>query len=892
MLKRMEKPWSLPKQKVIASVGSSFHLGLSWTEARNRLKKQGPNQLDTQERLAIGEIIGHQFRSPLFYLLLIASLVSFFKGDWQDGLTIVIVLSLNFAIGVIQEFRSAKAVAKLTEALAWRSRVIRDGQEHEVDTRQLVVGDLLKIEAGDRIGADARVIDCRSLQINEASLTGESVPAKKRDGLIAQETKLAERDNMVYQSTLVVSGLGLAVVTATGLKTEIGQIAKEVVEVKKPPTLLQKQLASYSRYLITLALIVAILAFLVGLSRGLAVAAMLQMAISLLVSVVPEGLPVAITVALSVGLIRAFKQHSIIRQLEAAETIGSVSVIAVDKTGTITEGKMMVEQLVTADQQISVSGRGFGLSGRFLVENKPIDIHKAETARLMLELCSLATMSAIGQDDLKRDQLKEHLTDPTETALAVVAAKAGFFAFKQEKTEPELLEIPFDQELRYSVSVHQFGSVNRYIVKGSPEKVLSLSRRVLGPKLRSRQLLKKSRESWLTRASLAASQGYRVIALGYADYPSNEPVRAESVKQLTFVGFVCLADPIRPETYRSVELAEQAGIRVVMITGDHLLTAQSIAEKIGLTKIGQVVDADDLAKQPLEQISVIARATPKEKLRIIERLQKNGQVVAMTGDGVNDAPALKRADIGIAMGRTGTDVAIESASIVLANDNLSTIINAVKEGRLIWENMRKVIFYLSASSLDEALMIMTALVFGWGLPLLAIQILWLNLVTDSPLTLALTVDGPEEDLMKKAPRSRRAFLADKTTIIRMIYISLLMAVLGLIAFRFYEVRGLAYAQTAAVTTVFFCQLANLFNSRSLSQSAFHHRLSHNGFLGSMVILTLILHVMAVNLPLLQRFLHLVSLDWSTWALTAGLGLVVVLAEELRKALRLGLPKGV
>lgn len=874
----------MSETKLLAALHAHREHGLTLLEARHRLHRHGPNELSGRNMVPAWLVLLRQFQSPLTIILLIAALVSLWQHQMTDVIVVVAVVVLNSAIGFIQEYRAERTIDMLRRALSASARVIRDGVEHKISAHQVVPGDLVIVEAGDRAPADARILEAQNLRVNEAALTGEAVPAHKRSGTSPATASLAERVTMLYASTFVVDGRAVALVTATGMATEIGQITAEVTQLQTTPTFLQRKIAQFGRAILFVSIILALGVFFFGIGRQIPLANMVSTALSLLVAIVPEGLPVAMTVVLSVGLLRMYRRHALIRKLAAAETLGSATVICIDKTGTVTEGTMMVERLLVGGETISVTGHGYSLSGEFLIEGKRTSLVHRGPARLLLELASLATMSTISRQDLALDQTQP-LTDPTETALAVVAAKAGFYAFKEERHYPERLEIPFDQELRYSTSVHQFGRWNRYVTKGSPEKVLHLATHLVNAQGQKRRLLARSRVDLEEQAAAFARQGYRLVALAYGDRPAAEAPHVNHIRELTFVGYFCIADPIRADVRQALATAKAAGIRVIMLTGDHLLTAETIAAKVGLDAHGEAIHASELTHHDLENISVVARATPADKLKIIEKLQRRGEVVAMTGDGVNDAPALKKADIGVAMGRSGTDVAIEAAEMVLLKDNFAAIVNAIEQGRLIWENLRKVIFYLTSTTLAEIFVIVYALVVQLPLPLLAVQILWMNLVTDGIMSIALTVEPAETDLMRQKPRRRGVALVDLGMFTRMLLLSLVMAVGSISVYVVTLNHGIAYARTATLTTMVLFQLFNVFNARSMSRSAFDPTLGRNNLLVISFILAVILQVLSLSWPGLSRLLGTVPLDWQTVLSIAALSTSIILTDELRKIVR-------
>jgi P-type Ca2+ transporter type 2C len=879
----MDSFWALPEGQVLDTLKANKEKGLSAAEAKGRLGKNGYNLITQKDATPAWAVLWRQFQSPLIIILIVAALISVAQRDLTDALVIMIVVVVNTAVGFFQEYRAERTIENLRKALPETARVIRDGIEQKIAARNLVVGDIIIVEAGDKTPADARIIQTQNLRVNEAALTGEAVPAHKDGKTAAKDAPLAERDNMLFMSTFVVDGRALAVVTGTGMNTEIGRISAEVTRLKSVPTVLQRKITVFGRYVLIAAVSFSLLIFLFGVSQNIEPDVMLKTALSLLVSVVPEGLPIAVTVVLSVGLLRMYRRHALIRKLSAAETLGGATVICVDKTGTLTEGKMMVEKLIVGGEQVAVSGHGYSLSGDFLLKDKKIAVSSLPPLKVLLELGSLATMSTISRDDLENDEAKL-LTDPTETALAVVASKAGFYAFREEKRHPEILEIPFDQELRYSTSVHRFGNHNRYITKGAPEKVLRLSTHVLSSTGVRQRLLTETRAKLSQAAEESAGQGFRLVALAYCDRPSSEELNAKHARSLTFVGYFCISDPIRADVRQAVAKAKDAGVRVVMLTGDHLLTAETIAQKVGLDAHGEVIHAADLAHHSLKNIGVVARATPGDKLRIVERLQRRGEIVAMTGDGVNDAPALKRADIGIAMGKSGTAVAVEAAEMVLLRDNFSSIVEAIQQGRLIWENLRKVVFYLISTTLAEVLVIVSSLVIGLPLPLLAVQILWMNLVTNGVTSMALTVEPEEANLMKRPP-VRHSALVDWKMLRRMLPLSGIMLIGSLLIFVLSLDRGLDYARSATLTAMVFFQLINIFNARSETQSVFQMKLFSNRLLLICFGLAALLQLAALYTPAINRLIGTVPLDPVTVLAVIAISASIILVDELRKGMR-------
>ncbi len=874
---------ALPKGRVIENFQTNELHGLTDAAAKLRLRRHGYNQLTAKSGPGSLEIWLRQLKSPLTYILLLADVFALVQREWADAAVISVVVVVNTIIGFVQERKAENVMAKLRQILAPTAKVIREGVEQKIPARLVVPGDIIVVEAGDRVPADARILQCRNLRVNQATLTGESIPAHKREATVAPDTALIDQVNMLFSTTLVVSGQATALVTGAGMGSEIGKITREVAEVKEKPENLERQINRVARTVLAVTVVFLLLLFVVGVAYQLPFLELLKVVLSLLVSIVPEGLPVAITVTLSVGLLRIWRKRAIIRRLSAAETLGSATIVCVDKTGTITEGKLMVEKIFAGHVEYNVTGEGYRLSGDFIRDREKVAIKKEKTASLLLELASLVTSSTVSRGDLKSDHARE-LTDPTETALAVVAAKAGWFSFEQERESPELVELPFDQELRISASVRQLASRQRCIVKGSPEHILARSTKLLssGKELR---LSSQSKSDLEQRSDSYASQGYRVVALAYVDVAPGQVHSLEGMKNLTFVGFFAMTDPIRSDVAEVLKIAHQAGVRVMMITGDHLKTAEAIARRAGIAQYGRVVHADELGRQKLETVSVIARSSPAQKLEIVERLQRQGEIVAMTGDGVNDAPALKKADIGIAMGRAGTDVAIEASDMVLLQDNFSSIIEAIKQGRLIWENLRKVIFFLISTSFAEIAIILIAVVMKLPLPLLAVQILWMNLVTDGVNSMALTVEPSEKELMKQKPRDPKEPILTKGMLGRMALLTAVMIVGTIGLYYYFLPQGVGYARTAALTTMVFFQLFNLFNSRSEYQSVFEMPLLKNKLLVGTALLSVLLQLAAVYLPALTQLLKTEPISGAAFVITIAVASSIVLVDELRKYAR-------
>lgn len=876
----MQKPWSQPTAQVLRELKTDRLHGLTSRDARVRLTRSGPNQLNTAKRNGPLQRLFDQLKNPLTLLLCFTLILTIAEGQTTDSLIIAFVIVANSLIGFFQEQKAETVMSRLHRILAPQARVIRDSVEQKLLAKLLVPGDIVLLEAGDRVPADGRIIESRNLLINEAPLTGEALPQRKLEGLLSPATVLADRTNTTFLGTLVVSGAGTMVVTSTGPTTELGTIAQTVRSLNDQPEEITRQINRLGLWLLGIGLVLALAVLVVGLVRGNNVLDMITVVASLLVSMVPEGLPIAVTVVLAVGVKNIFTADAIVRKLASAETLGSVSVICVDKTGTLTENKLAVEKLLVGGQEYTVDGDGYKLSGNFYQQGQRFDVAKQPAVRLLLELSSLSTLATISRADLKRDEVLQ-LTDPTETAMAVVAAKAGFYAFQEERTHPELLELPYDHQRRAAISVHKFGKNERVIAKGSPEEILKHCEFQVSSQGEKRRLLPASRSELVELANDYAEGGYRVIALAYADRPQKDAVAVGKLARLTLVGFLAMTDQIRLDVRSNIAEAKAAGVKVMMLTGDHLLTAKTIAQKIGLAAEPVAVHASEMHERSFEGVDVVARLSPEEKLTIVKSLQKHGEIVAMTGDGINDTPALKAADIGVAIGRGGSDAAQEAADMVLLSNKFSSIVAAIKTGRLIWANMRKIIYYLLSTSVAEAFVLIAALAQGWPLPLGAVQILWMNLVTDGVTSIALAFEPAESDLMTKKAQLKGRNIFDLGMLRRILLATTVMTLGTLLLFDLTG-QNLAFARSVALTVMVFFQVFNLFASRSETRSVFRLPLTTNRPLLGLFALSVGLQLVALYSPLGNRFLGTVPLPPTTLLLCAGVAFSIIIVDELRK----------
>ena len=750
----------------MSHLSSSAH-GLAEVEVEDRLDLYGPNQLEAAVRVSPWAILFEQFKDVLIIILLIATAISAFLGHGVEAIAIAVIVLFAVLLGFIQEYRAERAIEALRQMAAPTATVIRDGQEIEIPTRELVPGDLILLHAGDKVAADARLVESINLQVDEAALTGESVPVHKNTEPLADEDlPLGDRANMVFGGTIATYGRGRAVVVGTGMNTQFGRIARMLESVESGKTPLQQNLDRVGRILALAALVVVAAIVAMGMLRGQPLLEMFIFGIALAVAVVPEALPAVVTISLAIGVQRMVKRNALVRRLPAVETLGSTSVICSDKTGTLTKDEMTVRKLYTQQRTLSVSGSGYAPEGELSLDGRAVEPSPQET--LLLQAAALVSDAHLVRDDTDGGW---HIKgDPTEGAMIVAAAKVGWQKDDLDLRFPRVGEIPFTSEAKRMTTLHSSANGEVAYAKGAPETILSsCSLQLTGQG--EVALGDADRDAILKSVQQMAGEALRVLAVARKADATLE----DAEHGMTFLGLLGMIDPPRPEARSAVEQCEQAGIRVVMITGDHPLTAEAVARELGLFKVGRAVtgaELEDMSDEELERdietIEVYSRVSPADKLRVVTALQARGHLVAMTGDGVNDAPALKKADIGIAMGITGTDVSKEAAAMTLLDDNFASIVAAVEEGRGIFENIKKYLMYLLSSNIGEIGLMAGATIAGLPLPLTAVQILYVNLATDGLPALALAVDPPEDDLMQRPPRIVRTGVFTRPVLVLMI----------------------------------------------------------------------------------------------------------------------------
>jgi Ca2+-transporting ATPase len=891
-------PWhALKVEALCEELRSDPERGLEVAEAAARLLKHGPNELPQAPPASPLKLLLQQFSSLIVWVLIGAAIVSGFLQEWVDAAAIIAIVILNAILGFVQEFRAERSLAALKRMIVVTARVFRGGALVSLPAGDLVPGDLIQVEAGDRIPADARLVYATVFRTQEASLTGESTPvSKSADPIPRMEAPLGDRRNMLYMGTIAVSGKARALVVETGIHTEIGKIAAMIqtaAQAGREETPLQRRLEQLGHTLLWLCLGIVAVVFLLGQLRGVPIVTMFLTAVSLAVAAIPEGLPAVVTITLALGVTRMVKRHALIRRLPAVETLGSTTVICSDKTGTLTKNEMTVTALFQGGQAFTVTGEGYVPVGEITAFGKPVtlDAHPGLTELLR------ASVLCNGAELRQEAGSWTVLGDPTEGALLVAAAKAGFWKADLERESPFLGEVPFDPERKKMTIVRRAASGPVAFVKGAPDVLLCDCRAWIDRDRRTNALTDEVRQEILAANQNFASQALRV--LGVAMRPLDrepETFSAEALERdLIFVGLLGMKDPIRPEVKVAVEACRTAGVRTVMITGDHKDTAVAIARELGLMEAGaQAISGAELDRlseadlaQHVERIAVYARVSAEHKLRVVQAWKSSkGAVVAMTGDGVNDAPAVKAADIGVAMGITGTDVTKEASDMVVTDDNFASIAAAVEEGRAIFDNIRKSIHYLLSCNISEVLLMLLAAVLGLPLPLLPVQILWINLVTDGLPALALAVDPKDPSLMQRPPRRPEARILERDRIFLMFGQGLFMALITILTFAYclYGMdQNLERARTLTFMVMVGAQLAHSFNCRNNSLSLFQIGVMTNKPLLLAVGGSTMLQIGILLSPWTREVFKVAPFEPVHWVLAFGIGLLPLVAMELWKA---------
>lgn len=888
---------TLSSEAISEQLKSDSSNGLTQAEAKKRLARSGPNTLTQAKQRTTFAILVSQFRSLIVLLLAAATAIAFAMGDHIEAIAILVVIVINTAIGFFTEWKAAHALSALQKQSVRVAHIVRDGKEGEIPASELVLGDLVVLVAGARVPADGRIIECIRMQIEESALTGESnAVTKTADPVEDENAVLADRINMAFLGTTVTEGRGKLLVTAIGSETEVGKIGVLIDEATTRTTPLELKLAQLGRLLIVVTLVLCAVIVVAGWLRGVSdLWNMLEIGLSLAIAAVPEGLPAVATMTLALGMQRMATMQALVRRLPAVETLGSTTVICTDKTGTLTKNEMTVCVYMLDQRRIDVSGSGYSVEGTFQVGDEPLDVDADEHLELALRIGMLCNDAKV-----ERSNGNENiLGDPTEAALIVVAEKAKINLGDLATQYPRVSEVPFDSISKSMSTVHTTpdGKSVAY-VKGAPGRMIdACNRQLLASEVQT--LTDEGRQKWKDANEQLAGAALRVLALAYRELEEGYD-EADLSHDLTFVGLVGMSDPLREEAKAAIATCRDAGIRTVMITGDQQSTAAEIASQLGIdvdqrggrlrTVHGSELEGldDEGWKKAVADAAVFARVSPEHKLQIVEALQKQGHIVAMTGDGVNDAPALKKSDIGIAMGIKGTEVAKENADMVITDDNFASIVGAVEQGRIIYGNILRFIHYLLSCNFSEILTVFLALMIGWPLPLVALQILWLNLVTDIFPAFALALEPSAPNVMKRPPRDPKESLLPLRFIVLIVWQGLLLTSVTLVAFGIGmhwhgdDGDGLRRATTMAFMTLALSQVFHVFNARSQTRSAFTDRLFTNAWLWGAVGMCLALQAAAVYVPILQRVLRTVPPTLPEWGVIAVCSLLSVVVVELVK----------
>jgi magnesium-transporting ATPase (P-type) len=878
------RPWHTVPVPEVESLLATGPDGLAEAEAARRLAHYGPNEVEAGRETPWWSLLFHQFRDPLIYILLAAAAVTLVLRHYTDAGVILAVVLINAAIGFVQEHRAQKAMRALARLSAPRAEVVRGGATRDVPSRELVPGDLVLLASGARVPADLRLVRARHLEVDESALTGESLPVRKSVAELESETLVpGDQTSIAFAGTVVTRGRGRGVVVRTGGATELGRIATAVREIGDTATPLQAAMARFGRRVGITIMALSLLVALVGTLRGMPPGEIFLAAVALAVAAIPEGLPVVLTVTLAVGVRRMTRRRAIIRSLPAVETLGSTTVIGSDKTGTLTRNEMTVRAVWAGGRRMEVAGAGYDAEGEVTHAGAPVRADDDPCLRQTLLAGVLANEAAPFAPGPEAPP-----GDPTELALYAAALRGGLDPVRARRDHPELDVLPFEPEHRFMATLNRGPHGPRVHLKGAPEAVIARCDRSLTAEGEAPLCPDEIRRA----AAEMAAGGLRVLAMAYGDHRGTRLDAAQLARGLVFAGLQGMEDPVRPEAVAAVADAHRAGIRVLMLTGDHADTARAIGRQVGLDRAGvgamegHVLAAlsDEELGRAVREVEVFARVAPEHKLRIVRCLKEQGEIVAVTGDGVNDAPALRAAHLGIAMGKTGTDVARESSDMVLADDDFATITAAIEEGRVVFANIRKVTFFLLSTAAGQILTILAALALGWPLPLLAAQLLWINVVTNGLQDVALAFEPGEPGLLRRPARPPGEGVVTRRILERLGGVGLVLAAgtLGMFWWSWRTTGDLDAARTVAMTQMVVFQFFHVFNSRSLDRSVLRIPLLSNPFLFASVAAAALAHLAALHLPALQAIFRTVPLDAAEWALVLLVGTTVILGGELDK----------
>ena len=885
----LSAPWAIEIKTLLDIFSVDPDLGLTKKQVQEQRNQHGRNRLRTKSRKSTLVILGEQFQNIIIWLLIVSAVLSFIFGEWVDGSAVVVVILLNTLIGFFTELRAVRSMEALREMTQVDARVLREGEPQQIPADKLVPGDIVLLDSGDIITADLRLIEASKIQANESTLTGESEAVSKQTDPIEEQTPLADRRNMLFKGTSLTRGSGVGVVVFTGRETELGQISELVAEAQQEHTPLEKRLDQLGGKLVWVTLGIIAIVVVTGILRGREWLLMIETAVALAVAAIPEGLPIVATIALARGMRQMAANHALINQLASVETLGGTNVICTDKTGTLTENQMTVVKYVLKSREIAVSGEGLDIQGKFLENGEALEIEQDPVLKRAVQvgmLCSNAQVKTI------KNHQADVVGEPVEEALILAGLKAGYRREELHEDQPEVREVAFDPEIKMMATFHNKESGCLVAVKGAPEQVLSSATRVMAGEGQLEEIDSADREQWLEINKDLASEGLRLLGLAYKETDSCED---QPYQDLILLGLVALLDPPREEVKSAIQDCQAAGIQVTMVTGDQAITALNIARSVGLTdQDSEVVRGEEL--KPSEELNerdlqrftaarIFARVSPRQKLDLISIHQQNGSIVAMTGDGVNDAPALKKADIGIAMGKRGTQVARQAADMVLEDDALSTIVLAVRQGRVIFNNIRRFVIYLISCNVSEILVVFLATMLNLPLPIRPLQILFLNLVTDVFPALALGVSEGDPAVMKHQPRDPKEPILMNSHWLKIGgYSSLItLSVLSAygIASKLLQLKP-AQAVTVSFLTLAFAQLWHVLNMRDRGSHLLKNDVFQNPYIWGAIGLCTLLLLGAIFLPPLARVLELKRIGGWAWALVLGLSLVPLVIGQIFK----------
>lgn len=883
------------KDEVVKNLGTSIDKGLTDLEIQKRLEKYGTNELKEKQKEGLLSKIIAQFSDFLILILIAAALISIFIGETKDSIVILSIVVVNAALGIYQEGRAERALEALQKITSPKAKVIRNGHLDIVPSSNLVPGDLVVLDAGDIVPADIRLVESSNLKIDEASLTGESVPVEKKCHKVYEDNmSLGDRDNMVFMSTIATYGRAKGIVVETGHNTEIGRIATQIQSFEEELTPLQKKLNELGKYLGIITIAVCIIVFTVGILQGRKVMEMFMVAISLAVAAIPEGLPAIVTIVLALGMNKMVKRNAIVKKLLAVETLGSITVICSDKTGTLTQNEMTAVRIFTGNRIYNSTGVGYNPVGEFKIDGKKVDPNEIVGLETLLSIGVLANDADING----ANGIFNVIGDPTEGALITLAQKGNMTKSNMNKEYPRIEEIPFDSDRKMMTTFHKNYIPGKIVsfTKGAPDVIIKRCK-YININGEIKELDETLRKKSLDVNNFFAKDALRVLALSYREYNDlPKDISSDNIeKEMIFVGLVGMIDPSRPEAKEAIIKCKDAGIKAVMITGDYKETAYAIAKELGIAKsmnevmVGEELDriSDIDLKKIVKNTTVYARVSPEHKVRIVSALKANGEIVAMTGDGVNDSMALKKSDIGISMGITGTDVAKNTAEVILTDDNFASIVSAVEEGRIIYSNIKKFVLFLLSCNIGEIIIVFSSILLNLPIPLLPIQLLWLNLVTDSFPALALGVEKGEEDIMKIKPRNPDAPIIDRAMTINIIVQSIAIGVTSLASY-IWGLKvfpdSLVKARTIAFSTLIMAELLRAYSSRSERHILFEIGIFSNPTMIYATTFSFCLLLVVIYIPIFQPIFHTVPLELIDWGVIMSFSLFPLIIGELYKAL--------